>query len=174
MQSSHSSAPTRGQTLLALVMRGASCLNLLLASISAVILVAATAAVFSEILSRLFFGKSLLWVVEISGYALLYMTFLGAPYLLEKNRHVAIDLVTEHLPVRLQGPLACLMAVLGAAICLYLAWYGLVVALDQYRFGIRETTVLAPPSYLLTGVFPLGLALMAIQFVAQAVACVKR
>ncbi len=165
---------TRGKSLLALLMRGVSRLNLLLAGISAVTLVAATAAVFCEILSRLIFGRSLLWVVEISGYALLYMTFLGAPYLLEKNRHVAIDIVTEHLPPRLQMPLAFLMGVLGAAICLYAAWYGLAVTLDQYQFGTRETTVLAPRSYLLTWVFPLGMLLLSIQFVAQAVACLKR
>ncbi|MCE9664725.1 TRAP transporter small permease [Halomonas sp. M5N1S17] len=165
---------SRGTSLLLLLMRGVSRLNLLLAGISAATLVAATAAVFCEILSRFFFGKSLVWVVELSGYALLYMTFLGAPYLLEKNRHVAIDIVTEHLPPRLQRPLAFLVALFGAAICLYAAWYGLAVTLDQYQFGSRETTVLAPRSYLLTWVFPLGMFLLSIQFVAQAVACLKR
>lgn len=165
---------SRGRSLLTIVMRGVSRLNLLLAGISAATLVAATAAVFCEILSRLLFGKSLIWVVEVSGYALLYMTFLGAPYLLEKNRHVAIDIAIEHLPPRLQTPLAVVMALVGAAVCLYAAWYGLVVTLDQYQFGIRETTVLAPRSYLLTAVFPLGMFLLAIQFVAQAGACLKR
>lgn len=164
----------RGKSLLALFMRGVSRLNLLLAAISATVLVAATAAVFAEILSRFFFGESLVWVVELSGYSLLYMTFLGAPYLLEKNRHVAIDIVTEHLRPRWRTPLAIVVALFGAAICLYAAWYGLAVTLDQYQFGSRETTVLAPPSYLLTWVFPLGMFLLAIQFVAQAVTCLKR
>lgn len=163
-----------GSSLLALLMQGVSRLNLFLAGVSAATLLAATAAVFCEILSRLFFGKSLIWVVELSGYGLLYMTFLGAPYLLEKNRHVAIDIVTASLPPRLHMPLSFLVALFGAAICLYAAWYGLLVTIDQYQYGSRETTVLAPPSYLLTWVFPLGLFLLSIQFVAQAVACLKR
>ncbi|QTF92706.1 TRAP transporter small permease subunit [Halomonas sp. BM-2019] len=167
-------AHSHGETFLSVVMQGVSRLNLLLAGISAAVLVVATLAVFCEILSRLFFGRSLLWVVEVSGYALLYMTFLGAPYLLEKNRHVAIDVVTEHLPPRLRMPLAFVMALIGAGASLYAAWYGLQVTLDQYQFGIRETTVLAPRSYLLTWVFPLGLFLVAIQFLAQAEACLKR
>lgn len=163
-----------GTSLLLLFMRGVSRLNLFLAGISAATLFVATAAVFCEILSRLIFGKSLVWVVELSGYALLYMTFLGAPYLLEKNRHVAIDIVTTSLPPRLQVPLAFLVALLGGMICLYAAWYGLLVTLDQYQYGSRETTVLAPRSYLLTWVFPLGMSLLSIQFVVQAVACLKR
>ncbi|MCE8023922.1 MULTISPECIES: TRAP transporter small permease [Halomonadaceae] len=163
-----------GKSLLILLMRGLSRLNFLLAVISAVVLVAATGAVFAEIMSRLLFGKSLLWVVELSGYALLYMTFLGAPYLLEKNRHVAIDIVTENLHPRWRVPLGCAMSLLGAAVCFYATWYGLAVTLDQYQFGTRETTVLAPHSYLLTWVFPLGMFLVAIQFVAQALACLKR
>lgn len=155
-------------------MRGVSRLNLLLASVSAAVLLAATAAVFAEILTRFFFGKSLVWVVELSGYSLLYMTFLGAPYLLEKNRHVAIDILTESLRPRWRVPLAFAMALLGAAICLYSAWYGLLVTIDQYQFGSREATVLAPYSYLLTWVFPLGMLLLAIQFLAQAVSTLKR
>lgn len=165
---------SRGSSLLALVMRGVSGLNLLLAGVSAAVLLAATAAVFAEILSRFFFGESLVWVVELSGYSLLYMTFLGAPYLLEKNRHVAIDIVTENLRPRWRTPLACATALFGAAICLYAAWYGLQVTIDQYQFGSREATVLAPRSYLLTWVFPLGMLLLAIQFLAQAVAALKR
>lgn len=163
-----------GKSSLEKMMRVVSRLNLVLAAFSAAVLLAATSAVFAEILSRFFFGKSLVWVVELSGYALLYMTFLGAPYLLEKNRHVAIDIVTENLRPRWQKPLAFVVAIFGAMICLYAAWYGLKVTIDQFQFGARETTVLAPQSYLLSWVFPLGMFLLAIQFFAQAVASLKR
>lgn len=155
-------------------MRGVSALNLWLAWLSASVLVGATALVFLEILSRLIFDNSLVWVIEISEYALLYMTFLGAPYLLEKHRHVAIDLVTDALPARLRNGLAAVMCAFGALICLCCAWYGGLVTLDQFHFGTRETTLLAPPSYLITGVFPLGMLLLSIQFMAQAVNCATR
>lgn len=155
-------------------MRGVSRLNLGLAWVSAAVLVAATALVFMEILSRLILDTSLVWVIEISEYALLYMTLLGAPYLLEQHRHVAIDLVTDALPARLRNALAVVMCGFGAAVCLACAWYGALVTLDQWRFGTLETTLLAPPSYLITGVFPLSMLLLAIQFVAQAMNCTQR
>lgn len=150
-------------------MRGVSILNLVLAGVAAAILVAATLMVFSEIVSRLLVGKSLMWTVEISGYSLLYMTFLGAPFLLEKNRHVAIDLITgalSGLPRRVLGTTTNLF---GAAICLYFAWYALQVTIDQYQNGIRVTSVLRPYRYMFTAVVPLSMVLLAIQFLSHAV-----
>lgn len=150
-----------------LFMRAISCLNLWLAWLAGLVLLVSTGLVFAEILSRLVFGKSLVWVIEISEYSLLYMTFLGAPYLLEKHRHVAIDLVIEALPRLPRRVLTAVMCALAALACGYCAWVGVLVTLDQWEFGMRETTLMRPPSYLITVVFPLGMLLLAIQFVAQ-------
>lgn len=154
-------------------MKGVSWLNLGLASISALVLLAATGIVFMEIMSRFFWGKSQLWVIEVSGYALLYMTFLGAPYMLEKHRHVAIDILTDSLANPLRNRLGAVMNALAAIVCLVCTWFGLSVLLDQIEFGQRETTVLAPRSYWLTWVFPLGMSLLSIQFIAHSVTCWK-
>ncbi|MGQ0335964.1 TRAP transporter small permease [Halomonas elongata] len=155
-------------------MRGVSRLNLWLAWLSGLVLVLATGLVFLEILSRLIFDRSLVWVVELSEYALLYMTFLGAPYLLEQHRHVAIDLVTEALPEWPRRLLVAAMSALAAVACGYCAWVGGLVTLDQLEHGMRETTLMRPPSYLITLVFPLGMLLLAIQFVAQTLDSFKR
>ncbi|MDR5866428.1 TRAP transporter small permease [Halomonas koreensis] len=155
-------------------MRGVSRLNLWLAWLAGLVLVAATGLVFMEILSRLIFDKSLVWVIELSEYSLLYMTFLGAPYLLEKHRHVAIDIVTDALPDLPRRVLSALMCALGAVACGYCAWVGGLVTLDQFEYGMRETTLMRPPSYLITMVFPLGMLLLAIQFAAQTLDSFKR
>ncbi|MBB3230542.1 TRAP transporter small permease [Halomonas stenophila] len=155
-------------------MRGISRLNLWLAWLSGLVLVVATGLVFLEILSRLIFDHSLVWVIELSEYSLLYMTFLGAPYLLEKHRHVAIDLVTDALPEWPRRLLVALMSALAAVACGYCAWVGGLVTLDQLEYGMRETTLMRPPSYLITLVFPLGMLLLAIQFVAQTLDSFKR
>lgn len=154
---------------MAAIMRGVSAVNLALAALAAAILVAATLMVFSEIISRLLFNRSLMWTVEVSGYSLLYMTFLGAPFLLEKNRHVAIDLLAGALPATPQKILTALTNLFGAVICLYFAWYALQVTIDQYQHGIRVTSVLRPQRYIFTAVVPLSMLLLTIQFVAHAV-----
>lgn len=158
-------------TTIRVFIKGISTLNLLLASLAAVILVLATLMVFAEIISRLLFDHSLIWTVEISGYSLLYMTFLGAPYLLEKNRHVTIDLIANAitgLPGRVLGTL---VNVFGALICIYFAWYALQVTIDQYQFDIRVTSVLRPSRYLLTMVVPLSMFLLSVQFILLAARC---
>lgn len=158
---------------MASVMRGVSVLNLALAAVAAAVLVAATLMVFTEIVSRLLFDRSLMWTVEISGYSLLYMTFLGAPYLLEKNRHVAIDLITGALTGTPKKVLDTTTNLFGAAICLFFAWYALQVTIDQYQNGIRVTSVLRPYRYMFTAVVPLSMLLLSIQFLAHAVHSVR-
>lgn len=151
------------------LMRVVSAVNLILAAVAAAVLVAATFMVFTEIISRLLFDKSLIWTVEVSGYSLLFMTFLGAPYLLEKNRHVAIDLITGALTGTPKKILDTLTNLFGAAICIFFAWYALQVTIDQYQNDIRLTSVLRPYRYIFTAVVPLSMALLAIQFLSHAV-----
>ncbi|MEP4546392.1 MAG: TRAP transporter small permease [Saccharospirillum sp.] len=150
-------------------MHGLSLINVSLAGLSAVILLCATLFVFLEIVSRFFFGKSQIWVIEISGYSLLYMTFLGAPYMLEKHRHVAIDILTDALPEPVRTWLAIIIGLTCALACLVSTWFGVVVFMDQWEFGMRETTLLAPKSQWLTIVFPVAMLLMALQFIDQAI-----
>jgi TRAP-type C4-dicarboxylate transport system permease small subunit len=117
-------------------------------------------------------GTSQLWVIEVSEYSLLYITFLGAPYLLEQNRHVMLDLLYNSLSGLRRRLAALVNAVLGLALCVVLTVVGILVVLDQIDSGVRETTVMAPHSFWLTLALPLGMALMSFQFLDQAVRAV--
>lgn len=150
-------------------MRVISVLNRVLAGVAAAVLAAATLMVFSEIASRMLTGESIAWTVEVSGYSLLYMTFLGAPYLLEKNRHVTIDLLSGNLGGSSGRVLRTGVNFLGAAVCLYFAWFACVVTVDQYVNGIRVTSVMRPYRYLFTAIVPVSMILLAIQFLAHAI-----
>lgn len=151
------------------VMMGFSRINLACAILGACVIFAIVSFVFFEVASRYLFGTSRLWVIEVSEYSLLFMTFLGAPYLLEKNRHVVIDIVYENLS---PGPklLATLFnATLGLLICAALTYVGLTVVADQIDTGVRETTVMMPKSWWISWCFPLSMALMAVQFLDKIV-----
>lgn len=151
-------------------MHGISVLNRLFAGVAAAVLAAATLMVFAEIVSRLLTGESIAWTVEVSGYSLLYMTFLGSPYLLEKNRHVTIDLLSGYLSPGANSVLRTLVNLLGAAVCLYFAWFAGLVTLDQFVNEIRVTSVMRPYRYIFTAVVPVSMVLLAIQFFAHAIA----
>jgi len=143
--------------------------NLALAILAAAILFIVTMMIFVEVSWRYLGGRSQLWVTEVSEYSLLYITFLAAPYLLQHRRHVAVDLF---LATR-QGLTATLLevaiAVLGLALCILLAVQGVQLVLDQYAMGMRRVSVMAPRSWYIFAAFPVGMALMAVQFFDQLV-----
>ncbi len=151
------------------VVRLFSRLNLICAVLGAGILFFIATIVFLEVVGRAITGTSQLWVIEVSEYSLMYITFLGAPYLLEKNRHVLLDLVFANLGPDWQRLAGVFNAAIGVALCMTLAVVGVGVVIDQIGTGVRETTVMAPRSYFLTMALPLGMFLLGFQFLDQGV-----
>lgn len=139
-------------------------INLACAILGAAILFFVGAIIFWEVASRAIFDESRLWVIEVSEYSLLFITFLGAPYLLEKNMHVVLDLVYDSLRQPFRRIATVLNAVIGLAICVILAVVGVGVVIDQFEVGVRQVTVLRPQSWWITAALPFGMFLMAFQF----------
>jgi TRAP-type C4-dicarboxylate transport system permease small subunit len=139
-------------------------INLACAALAAAILFGVASIIFFEVVSRSLLGTSRLWVIEVSEYALLFITFLAAPYLLEKNKHVMIDLIYDNLVGPYKQAVTFLISFIGVAMCGLLTYVGIEVVQDQMMTGVRETTVMAPQSFWITAAFPFGMALMTIQF----------
>lgn len=142
-------------------------LNLFCAVLGAVLLSMIAAIICFEVLIRWLGGASQLWVIEVSEYALLFITFLGAPYLLEKNLHVVMDLVYDSLSGRWRLLLQLMNATIGFALCAVLTVVGISVVIEQYGLGVRQVTVMRPQSWWITAALPVGMALMAVQFLDQ-------
>lgn len=154
------------------VMRVFSRINLALAILAAIALFAVTMMIFVEVSWRFLGGRSQIWVTEIGEYSLLFITFLAAPYLLERKSHVTVDIFLNSLSFGPARILATAVALLGLALCLLLAGLGMALVLDQYASGLRRVTVLAPQSWYITLVYPVGMGLMAVQFFDQAISAV--
>ena len=95
--------------------------NNLLAFIAGVIIIFTMAAVTYEVIMRYFLNRPTLWVVEVSGYSLLFITFLGAAWVLRRGGHVRIDLLTNRLKPRNQIRLNIITSIMAAIICLVIA-----------------------------------------------------
>lgn len=147
-----------------LVRTAFSRINLICAIIGAALLFGIAAIVCFEVAGRALGAPSRLWVIEVSEYALLFITFLGAPYLLEKNRHVVMDLLINGMSAPKRQVMQFVNALIGLLVCLVLIYVGLQVVLDQLELGTREVTVMRPQSWWITAAMPLGTTLMAVQF----------
>lgn len=149
-------------------------LNLLCAVIGAALLFMIAAIICFEVTVRWLGGESRLWVIEVSEYALLFITFLGAPYLLEKNMHVVMDLLYDSLRGRPRLVLNVLNATIGFTLCVVLTVVGVSVVIEQFELGVRQVTVMRPQSWWITAALPVGMGLMAIQFLDQILRTLRR
>lgn len=104
------------------------------------------------------------WLFTSAEYGLLYMTMLGAPWLVREKGHVHIELVTAALPENLRRVLSRIVALACVVVCAILAWKGVELLLTNIERGDVDTRAYYYPRWLLTIAFPLSFGLMAIEF----------
>ncbi|MEM7488400.1 MAG: TRAP transporter small permease subunit [Pseudomonadota bacterium] len=104
------------------------------------------------------------WLFTSAEYGLLYMTMLGAPWLVRERGHVHIELVTAALPSRARRVVSRGVALLCVAVSLVLAWYGLELFLTNVERGDFDVRAYFYPRWLLTITFPIAFTVMAIEF----------
>jgi len=104
------------------------------------------------------------WLFTSAEYGLLYMTMLGAPWLVREKGHVHIELVTSALPEGPRRVLSRAVAAACVAVCVILAWKGVDLFLTNIERGDYDTRAYYFPRWMLTIAFPLSFGLMAIEF----------
>jgi C4-dicarboxylate transporter DctQ subunit len=135
--------------------------------ISGFILVAITVLVVLGVVLR-YFGFDLTWVVEISEYSLLYITFLIAAWVLKEKRHVSMDFVSQHLK---PGPLSLLFLItsmVSAVVLIIITVTSIMLTMKLYEYDYRTPTILEVPKYLIVGIIPIGTFLLLIELLRQA------
>lgn len=124
-----------------------------------------------EIIYRLLSGQAQLWVIEVSEYILLIVTFLGATWVLKNEGHVIMDVLTNQLKPRSRTILNAITSILCAVICGVIVWYGTEVAVENFQKGTIFYKAIAFPRAPIISVIPLGSFLLLIQFIRRALSC---
>lgn len=121
-----------------------------------IILALVMLSVCLEVFLRYFLNRPQVWVVELSEYALLYITFLGAAWVLKGDGHVTVDLFTSLM--RSKSRAVCLLAsfIVCFMVSIFLAVYGIRVTWDHFSQGIYNPTILEMPKAAILLVIPLG------------------
>lgn len=104
------------------------------------------------------------WLFTSAEYGLLYMTMLGAPWLVRMKGHVHIELVTAALPDGPRRFVSRAVALTCVLVCIILAWKGLDLMLTNIERSDYDVRAYFYPRWLLTATFPLSFGLMAIEF----------
>jgi len=135
-----------------------------MAGISGLTLVWIMVSVIASVVMRNIGMQPFAWLFTSAEYGLLYMTMLGAPWLVREKGHVHIELLTAALP---DGPRRLLSRAVAAAcvlVCAILTWKGVELVMTNIERGDFDTRAYYYPRWLLTIAFPLSFGLMAIEF----------
>ncbi|MDP9394876.1 MAG: TRAP transporter small permease [Actinomycetota bacterium] len=134
--------------------------------ISAVCLVLATLVMLHGVGSRYFFGRATVWQTETSIYLLLVVTFFGAAYGLKHHAHVGVDLLVDKLPDRGKLVARITTSLLSLGLILVVLYYGTHLWWEAYEGGFRSPTALRAPLSLVYAILPIGMLLVALQYIA--------
>jgi len=140
----------------------------IMAAVGMVILTLMMLIVCWEVVSRYFLGRGTVWVIEFSEYALLYITFLGTAWVLRREGHVEMDLITIRLNRKAKAIVKGMVSILAALLCSVFSWFGSVVAFDHLSRGMHQPTLMNPPDFPLLVIIPVGFFLLFIQFLRRA------
>jgi len=104
------------------------------------------------------------WLFTSSEYAILYMTMLGAPWLVREKGHVHIELVTAALPAPARRIVSRGVAAACVAVCALLAWKGAELMLTNITQNDLDVRAYYFPKWILTATFPISFGLMTVEF----------
>lgn len=128
-----------------------------MAVVAGALLIFQVVSVTVDVVLRYFFEAPIRGVIAFNEWSLLYIAFLGAPWLQRMGGHISVDIFTELGGPRVQRTSSVLGMVLGILSCLVLIYFGAIVTYEKYvdevydYFKLRDVPVW--PVYL---VIPIG------------------
>ena len=134
---------------------------------AAAMIVTAALVVCQMVFLRYALGESTIWQTEFVSYILIAAVFLGSPYVLILRGHVSIGLLPLYLSHKPRMALAWFTMLVSFAFCLLMAWLGGQLAREAHAGGWRSESVWEPRLWLPYLSIPLGMGLLALQYVVE-------
>ena len=123
-----------------------------------------TVSICAEVLLRYGFNSPISWVVEISEYSLLWITFLGAAWVLRNGGHVRVDIVLQYLSPRALRVCGLVSSAMGALTALVLLIFGAEATYSAMMRGAFKPTGIDVPTWMVIIVIPVGGLLLLFRF----------
>ncbi len=157
-----------------LTFRWANVLSEIAGYLSAIALVLATVIMVYGVALRYFFGRPTVWQTEVSIYLLVFVTFVGAAYGLKHHAHVGVDLLVDRLPVRPQLVVRITTGLLALGVVGVVIWSSYGTWWEAAQGDFRTATALRAPLSVVYAILPLGMLLVAFQYIALVIDGVLR
>ena len=144
-----------------------------MASAAGAVLVLLALSINFEVVMRYFLGSPTSWVVDFSQYALVYITFLAAAWVLAREGHVRIELLVNRLSPKVQRLLKFSTSVVGAVLCGLFFWYSLQITLEAINTKELFVEATVVPKWPILIVLPIGSIVITLEFLRKAWGCLS-
>ena len=156
------------QGALGVVQSAVGALNAVLATLSSIAIGAAGLVLTWEVAGRYFFAIASDWQDELSTFLLIGATFGGAAWIQARRGHVAIDALTHILPPGIDHVRRVLADVLSFLFVTFFAWKSWALFYEAWDEGQTTPSAWGPPLWIPYGCMALGMTLLALQLLLQA------
>jgi TRAP-type C4-dicarboxylate transport system permease small subunit len=138
-----------------------------LAALGGLLLIFATVSIVYSIFTRAIGVSTPIWVVQFNEYSMLWIPFLGAAWLLAKDKHVSIQILTIRLSVKWKKILKTCIDILGFLICLALFYYCAKSTYDLFVRKIIDVQAIDVPKAYVVIIIPVGFLMLFLQFIRR-------
>ena len=141
---------------------------------SAVLILASMLIVCYGVFLRYVLGASTVWQLELSTYFLMFAAFVGGAYGLKHGDHVNLSLIVDRLPEKIRLYVQLLASVLGFMFVLIVAAIAYVLWWETTEAGRTSGTAWNVPLTYPYLIVPLGMTLIALQYLVIVVQILQR
>lgn len=121
------------------------------------------ALTIANVVLRTVTGDSLVYAEEVSEFAMIAVTFIGASYAASMGRHIRMTALYDNMTSGRQKAMMLIITGTTAVLLLVLSWYAVHYALTVRALG-SITPALQVPLWMVYLIAPVGLALGGIQY----------
>jgi TRAP-type C4-dicarboxylate transport system permease small subunit len=122
--------------------------------------------VFTQIVMRYVFSRSLSWSEELARYVFLWLSWIGASYAVKERSHFRVEMLANALRGRARKFFELAVLLVWFAFSLALAWYGTSLVLFQVDRGQASAAMDMPMSVPYAAV-PAGCAMMCVRLAVE-------
>lgn len=148
-------------------------LNRVARTLSGAIMLVMTLVLFANVVARNFLGYSYVGTEALGTYLMVWLTFIGAAFIVPTHGHVAVDLLLRAAGPQLMRAVVILTTLVGMVTAAYMAVIGVQLTTFIFSTGAVETTLGVSSGYLYLPV-AIGMVLMFVNYADLLVAMLRK
>jgi len=136
-------------------------------AISALLLVLMMLLITTDVLGRYFFSKPTYVADELSGYALVAITFLALSQTEKLNKHMRVTSLVSQLSPKIRKWLGLITAILTLLFAIWFTWSTSVTVIQIHKQGIISLSIMHTPQWTVHTLLPIGLSMFVLASISN-------